>query len=195
MFEDFEDLGVIGRLTSPLRRRLTPNGSDHFQTPPWALAPILDYLNPEWKIWEPAAGEGNMVRTLQARGHRVWGTDLESGYDFLRWQPPAHLWDCIVTNPPYSLKDEFIARCYRLGKPFALLLPIAALGEQRRMALYREHGVQVILPHERINFETPSGEGSGAWFFSAWFLGYFGLPSDLIFWTPPSSQGTLPGME
>ena len=32
--------------------------------------------------------------------------------------------DCIITNPPFSLKQEFLQRCYELGKPFALLLPL-----------------------------------------------------------------------
>ena len=33
----------------------------------------------------------------------------------------------IITNPPYSLKDEFIKKCYEWKKPFCLLLPITAL--------------------------------------------------------------------
>lgn len=36
--------------------------------------------------------------------------------------------DYLITNPPYSNKDEVIARCIEIGKPCVLVLPIDALG-------------------------------------------------------------------
>lgn len=159
-----------------------PEGSDHFQTPPERLLPLLPFLARDWRIWECAEGEGLLTRALGGHGWSVTGSDILTGRDFLSWEPDA--WDCIITNPPYSLKDAFIERCYALGKPFALFLPLTALGEQKRLALYRRHGVQLVLPHERTNFLTPSGGGSGSWFFSAWFLGFFNLTRDLNFWEP-----------
>ena len=36
--------------------------------------------------------------------------------------------DYLITNPPYSNKDEIIARCIESGKPCVLVLPIDALG-------------------------------------------------------------------
>ena len=36
--------------------------------------------------------------------------------------------DYLITNPPYSNKDEIIARCIETGRPCALVLPIDALG-------------------------------------------------------------------
>ena len=40
--------------------------------------------------------------------------------------------DMIITNPPYSLKDEFIKKCYEWNKPFCLLLPITAFERKAR---------------------------------------------------------------
>ena len=37
------------------------------------------------------------------------------------------VYDGVITNPPYSLKDKFIEHCYELDKPFALLLPVTAI--------------------------------------------------------------------
>jgi len=89
--------------------------------------------------------------------------------------------DCIITNPPYSLKEEFLQRCYELGKPFALLMPLTALEGKKRGKLYRKYGINLIIPNKRFNFETPSGKGSGAWFQTAWFCWKIKLPNQLNF--------------
>lgn len=39
--------------------------------------------------------------------------------------------DWIISNPPYSNKDEIIERCIEIGKPTILLLPIESLGGLR----------------------------------------------------------------
>jgi hypothetical protein len=148
----------------PPKRRTSP---DDYQTPPEALAPLLPYLPQGWTIWEPAAGKGYLASALRGAGHRVIASDILTGQDFLRWQPAEH-WDAIVTNPPYSLRREFIARCYALGRPWAMLMPLTTL-EGRRQELFRRHGVELLLLDRRVNFETPGGGGRGAWFPVAWF--------------------------
>jgi hypothetical protein len=55
-----------------------------------------------------------------------------------------------------------------LGRPWAMLMPLTTL-EGRRQELFRRHGVELLLLDRRVNFETPSGGGSGAWFPVAWF--------------------------
>jgi len=150
---------------------------DDMQTPPYAITPILPFLNKENTIWECACGKGNLVKAFRDLGYKVIGTDIE--HDFLKNDLHEH-WDCIVTNPPYSLKDEWIARCYELGKPFALLMPLTALEGIFRGALYKKYGVQLIIPNRRVNFITPNG-GSSSWFQTAWFCYRLKLPTDLMF--------------
>jgi len=160
----------------PMRR----GSSDDFQTPPAALWPLLQFLPKNWVIWECAAGTGNLVRELEHQGYKVLFSDILTGQDFLKWQPQEE-WDCIITNPPYALKQEFLERCYQLGKPFALLVPLTTFETKKRQTLFRKHGVQVIFFDVRINFTTPSGEGTGAWFATAWFTWRLNLPRDLNF--------------
>jgi hypothetical protein len=153
--------------------------SDDFQTPDWVVDYLVPYLRREWVIWECAKGRGNLVRALERKGFKVIGTDIREGYDFLSWE--AEGYDCIVTNPPYSLKDEFLERCYELRKPFALLLPLTALETRRRQRLFKEYGVEVIVLPRRVNFEVPSGRGSRCWFPVGWFTDWLGIGRQLIF--------------
>ena len=156
---------------------------DDFQTPPIALEPLYPYLKQDWVIWECACGAGNLSGALSSRGYTVAATDLytmpiQNDFLVVPLQPEI---DCIVTNPPFSLKDKFLARCYFLGKPFALLMPVTALGGQRRQSLYRKYGLQIIMLGRRVNFETPSGNGTGAWQEHAWIANGLNLPRDIMF--------------
>jgi hypothetical protein len=160
--------------------------SDHFQTPPLALAPLLPYLQPGWTIWEPSCGQGSIVCTLREKGYRVQGTDLLTGDDFLTWEGP-HGYDAIVTNPPYSIKNDFLARCYALEKPFALLMPYRALETPFRQSLYRQHGVEVIFMDQRIEFLGKKG----VWFPTAWFTWGLHIGQGLTFAQLPKAQQTL----
>ena len=138
----------------PLRQ----GNSNDFQTPPDALTPLLPFLK-NWTIWECAAGKGNLVTALESKGYQVIGTDILTGQDFLTYQPDN--FDCIITNPPFSLKQEFLERCYELQKPFALLLPLTTFESKKRQDLFKKYGIEVIFFPKRINFETPSGKGGG----------------------------------
>ncbi len=155
---------------------------DDFQTPIEALLPLLPYLKKEWFIWEPACGRGNLVRGLQAAGYQVGGTDILEGVDFLteEWEN----YDCIVTNPPFKYKQQFLERCYQVGKPFALLMPLTAFETKKRQDLFKKHGVEVIFFDRRINFETPNKvANSSAWFATAWFTHGLNIGRELTFTT------------
>ena len=161
-----------GKILGPQR----VGSSDQFQTPPEGLNILLPFINKEWDIWECAWGKGNLYNQLKQEGYNVIGSDED--FDFLTNYKEC---DCIITNPPYSIKDKFIERCYELGKPFALLMPLTALEGKKRQKCYKEHGLQLIIPNKRINFETPSGNGTGSWFCTAWYTWGLNLPKDILF--------------
>lgn len=147
-----------------------PQGFDACQTPAYALDPLLPYLRPEWVVWEPAAGEGMLVGGLYDSGFKtVVTSDILTGQNFFDYEPER--WDCLITNPPYSIKYKWLERCYALNKPFALLLPVETLGAKSAQIHFREHGIEVIFLDRRINFKMPNigWEGSAAQFPVAWF--------------------------
>lgn len=159
---------------------LSAGRPDDFQTPPYALAPLLPYLKKGWHIWECACGKGYLVNGLQNLGYAVTGTDIITGHDFFTYEPEAY--DCIVTNPPFRFKGQFWKRCCELGKPFALLMPLTALETKQRQQLMQRYGIEIILLDRRINFETPNMvEKSSSWFATAWFTNGFGIGAQISF--------------
>lgn len=149
--------------------------SDEFGTPKIAINCLLPYLNKGDIIWECAWGGGSLAQHFKEEGFKVVG---KSSDNFFKTNKEC---DCIITNPPYSKKYEFLKRCYEIGKPFALLMPLTTLEGIKRGELFRKYGIQLIIPNRRINFITPSGKGSGSWFATAWFTFGLNLPKDLNF--------------
>ena len=158
---------------------LSQGHSNDFQTPPEAIEPLLPYIPKDWIVWECAYGEGFMVKAFQNKGYKVVSSDILTGGDFLIGEPDQY--DCIITNPPYSIKQKFLERCYQIGKPFALLLPLTTFETQKRQNLFKTYGLEVIFLPTRINFKTPSGKGSGAWFAVAWFTNGLKIGKEINF--------------
>ena len=170
--------------TKRIKQQTSAFTSDNFYTDPSALWPLLPYLDRKWKIWECACGDEKkpLLDWLgDFEGFSAMGTDIrgQGGTDFLTEDPSAP-WDCIITNPPYSIKDQWIERCYDLGKPFALLMPFTAMEGRERQRLYKKYGLDLLVLPKRVVFTTPSGKKGGAWFPCAWFTWQI-LPERLIF--------------
>lgn len=146
---------------------------DQFYTPDYGTDLIVPFLS--GRLWECAAGEGHMVRRLRYHGFDVVGTELRDGFDFLA-NKPTFEFDMIVTNPPFSLKEEFYKQCMSYGKPFALLIP----AEVNQWILRAElNGAQWLIPTRRIDYITPSGKqgkDSSSQFHSGWFTHGMNLP-------------------
>ena len=100
--------------------------NDEIYTPDYAVLPLLKYLPKNKIVWECSDfGRSNITKVLKQNGYKVISTHKKN-FNFLT-DTPDFDFDIIITNPPYSLKNEFIQKCYDLKKPFALLLPITAL--------------------------------------------------------------------
>lgn len=91
----------------------------------------------------------------------------------------------MVTNPPFSVKYKWMARAYRLGKPFALIVPIDALGAGAAQKLFRHYGFEWIFFDKRINYGMPNigFEGSHSQFASMWVTYGLNIGQPVSFWT------------
>lgn len=141
--------------------------NDDLYTPYGSVNPLIKYIPKNIKkIWECCDyGKSKISEVLKNNEFEVFSSDIIHGFDFLKDEPDFEF-DMIVTNPPYSLKDKFLQKCYDYKKPFALLLPITAFEGIARGNMFREHGISTIVFDKRADF---TGKGAN-WFNTSWFL-------------------------
>nr|DAI48763.1 MAG TPA: adenine-specific methyltransferase [Caudoviricetes sp.] len=120
--------------------------SDLYPTPPEVTVALLRFLNfPSGvSVWEPAAGDGDMTDVISQYAFPVYATDIRDGTDFL--QSCIDCADWIITNPPFSLAEEFIRHAAELNKPFAMLLKAQYWHAAKRAKLFEELPPSYILP-------------------------------------------------
>lgn len=163
----------IGYLTSNKNK-------DEAYTPYYAANPIIKYIDPNLVVWCPFDQEWSAyVRLLRENGNRVITGHIDNGLNFFNYEPEYY--DIIVTNPPFSCKDEVIARLYELNKPFAILLPLNSLQGRNRYESFK-NGIQLLAFDQRIDFHDPNNmitPNKGTPFASAYFCRDV-LPNDLI---------------
>lgn len=152
--------------------------NDELYTPEYAIFPLLKYLPKNKIIWECTDfGKSNITKVLKENGYKVISTHKKD-FDFLM-DVSDFEFDMIVTNPPYSLKDDFLKKCYEHDKPFCLLLPITTLEGIERGKMFRENDIQLLVLDRRCNFIYDNCKKSN-WFNTSWFC-WNVLPKQLIF--------------
>lgn len=122
------------------------NKSDFYPTPPDATIALLKFLNLPGKtvVWEPASGKGHMSSTIRKMGYAVKESDINTGEDFLNI--PCKDCDWIITNPPFSIAEQFILRCHEHKKPFALLLKSQYWHAKKRLPVFNLTRPTHVLP-------------------------------------------------
>jgi hypothetical protein len=97
-------------------------------------------------LWEPAAGDGAIVRPLRAAGFDVVASDLVNyggggivaGVDYLTAPVPVGVTG-IVTNPPFKLAIKFARKALDEVPYLALLLRTNFLEGTGRLPFFRAH--------------------------------------------------------
>ena len=149
-------------------------------TPYYAVDPILKYIPKDKKIWCPFDEEWSaFYQSFKNNGYKVERSILSEGKDFFTYEPDNY--DIIVSNPPFTKKDEVLKRLYELNKPFALLLPLNALQGVSRYACFKQ-GIQLLSFDKRIAFHNKADMKEyrkGTAFASAYFCKDI-LPKDLL---------------
>ena len=134
----------------------TDKASDEVYTPTYAVMPIVKYLklfNPNATVWCPFDLESSeYVKVFKQHGFNVIHSHIDEGKNFFYYEPEES-YDVIISNPPFSCKDDVLKRLYELDKPYAMLLPIPSLQGQARFPWMRD-GLQYLGFDKRINYYT-----------------------------------------
>jgi hypothetical protein len=121
---------------------------DAYFTPPVATRALVavERASIPRRIWEPAAGDGAIVKVLLERGYRVIASDIadygcpdvEPGIDYLT-ALGRHRKIGIITNPPFRLAKEFAEKAVSEAVFVALLLRTNFLETISRLEFFRRH--------------------------------------------------------
>ena len=131
-----------------MQQRSEPHtGLDDFPTPPWATRALCEMFFPfrssqVQSVREPAANRGHMVKPLREYFGRVEASDIHdygAGFpvqDYLSGPPPDYT-DWTITNPPFKLAEQFIARALECSDNVAIFVRSSFLeGEARYKYLF-----------------------------------------------------------
>lgn len=146
--------------------------ADFYGTPLAAFERLLPYLPVHSDYWEPCAGDGRIVVWLRAAGFTAAGADLFAqnklvvhGLDFLR-DETQH--DFIITNPPFSLAQEFITHALKHSRECLMLLRLNFLGAKKRRTWWRDGHTPnaLFVLSDRPDFTGAGGDACEyAWFY------------------------------
>jgi sugar-phospahte nucleotidyltransferase len=125
--------------------------SDEWYTDVGTVDKMIELLDPDpnSRIICPFDTEKSIfVKRLKELGHTV----IYNIFDFI--ENDAYDFDYIITNPPFSIKNQVISKCLKSNKRACLVLPIDSLGGVKRHSLYREYGIKplVYIPTKRVNY-------------------------------------------
>jgi hypothetical protein len=102
--------------------------------------------------------------------------DATLQYQVSDWLEQNYDYDYLITNPPFSIKDDVIERCLASGKPSVIVLPIDSLGGVRRHSLYKRYSYPTVyIPTKRINYISQDGQATRSNYFHSIIL-YFNDP-------------------
>ena len=114
-------------------------GLDCYQTPPVAVEALLRVEEIPTGVWEPCAGYGAIAQVLRNHDRAVvcsdvrdYGFRLHFRRNFLAEIGAPTGVECIVTNPPFRLAQQFIEHGLRLVPKVVMLLRLSFLESERR---------------------------------------------------------------
>lgn len=188
------------------RRTASKDGSDYYVSEEWAVKALLLHEKFSGQIWEPACGDGKISKILISNGYKVKSSDLNSfGYgaskvDFLNSSYRA---SNIVTNPPYSILNQFMCQGIKLSRrKLCLLIALARLSSRARYNLiYRKDPPSRVLVFCERTTMYPAGyisAGSGTTEY-AWYVWDKEAPdygkegSTRVLWIPPGTKARFGG--
>ena len=144
---------------------------DNYETPRYVVEILLPYLkNTNIKtVWCPFDKDSSeYVKVLKDNGCRVISGHISEGKDFFEYTPDH--FDAIISNPPFSKKNQILERCIELGKPFALLLSATCIQSASLIRIIsKAKDFQFIIFDRRISY---SGDRPPfpSWYFTSGIL-------------------------
>lgn len=173
--------------TAVMQRRVEPHDSlDDFPTPPWATRALCEQIETIFGSMagktcrEPAANRGHMVAPLREYFADVRGSDVHdygAGFPVLDYLMPIpeEPVDWTITNPPFRLAEQFIAKALRQSRQGVAMIVRSAFleGQGRYDRVFRLNPPAYVLQFtERVVMHkgrlAPEGSTATAYCWIVW---------------------------
>jgi hypothetical protein len=127
------------------------SGNDEFYTPRYAIEPLVKYVPKGAIVWCPFdKPESLIAKRFLENGNNVVSSHIDEGKDFFFHQEKC---DFIISNPPYSLKNEVFERLFAFARPFAMLVGVVGLFEsQKRFAMFKNNTFEIMYLNKRVSY-------------------------------------------
>jgi hypothetical protein len=152
-----------------------------YNTPDWVTQALLDNEKFEGNCWEPACGNGAISSVLEKNNLYTVSSDIQGNYgfrhDFLnsKYDWPGYSIDNIITNPPFSLAQDFIEEALiEAESKVAMLLRLAFLESSIRKEFFERTPLKKVLVSSKRITMYPTNYGgemkNGGTMAMGWFI-------------------------
>jgi len=141
--------------------------NDFYPTPGYTIDSMLNLIN--WNevntFLEPCKGDNAIYNKVPDTVDKHW-CELSLGRDYLE-SIESQEYDLIVTNPPFSIADQFIQKSLSESKTVCYLLRLNYFGAQKRNKWWNEIGTpnKLLVLSRRPKFINNQADATEyAWF-------------------------------
>lgn len=142
-----------------LKPRHERAANDRYETPVWVVNEFLKIvpIRNDWKYLEPCRASGRFYNHMPLGS--AWG-EITEGVDYLETEYP-HV-DCVITNPPFLLAEEFARKALVDADVVIMLLRVGFLGSLERYDFWEENPPQHMISLSSRPSFTGDGKTDGA---------------------------------
>jgi len=127
---------------------------DDYTTPLYVWKMLLDYLDlgKNTIIYEPFYNDSKSKTYLGKLGYNNVIHENENFFE----NYDKYEYDIILSNPPYSIKQNILKVLHQLDKPFVLIVPTAIISKLYVKNIFGDDidKIQYIIPNRRLQFEV-----------------------------------------
>ena len=125
--------------------------NDFYETSSVATQVLMNEVQFDNKVWEPACGKGAITDVLREK-YDVIESDISDEFnrgrrkDFLSTNKLPSGINSIITNPPFKFLNEFVMKALELKPRFVVMhMAVGALGSVKRGKIYNDHPPSLVL--------------------------------------------------
>ena len=183
----FIDFGSKKYTTAtPFRKKteiIKDNPNDKIYTPEETAKYIIEKINSKYnisgKILDPCKGSGAFYNNFPTNCQKDY-CEIDENKDFFKYNEKV---DWIISNPPYSIFEDFLKHSMELTNNIVYLIPVNKIvSSARRIAdLYKFGGIPYMLMLTSAETKFPFGFGTSAIYIKKDYRGSIDIELSPIF--------------